>query len=131
MDLVKAQMAQILRYTATPIEGEYDEYGCQLFLVQFEEDSNIEETHVLPIDPETGEISDFTDDTDFGVGEGNMDLVPTPHITSVNMCSCQLKHVACRHILHIRNCNESQKGRGLDLLQLIGVKWNAFDTQRQ
>ena len=131
MDLVKAQMAQILRYTATPIEGEYDEYGCQLFLVQFEGDSNIEETHVLPIDPETGEISDFTDDTDFGVGEGNMDLVPTPHITSVNMCSCQLKHVACRHILHIRNCNESQKGRGLDLLQLIGVKWHAFDTQRQ
>jgi len=49
------------------------------------------------------------------------------HRTSVDTCSCQLKHTICRHILSLRHCCDSMKGCGQPLLQLVGVKWHAVD----
>ena len=51
IDLVKAQMAQILRYIASAIDGQYDEYGCQKFLIQFVEDSNIDQSTIVTRKP--------------------------------------------------------------------------------
>ena len=130
LDLIAAQMSQMLRYTAEPIVDEFDEYGDSLFTVTFLP-GNLD-TADLELDADTGRIASFADDNDLGIGEGSMLFTGRMnHQTSVNYCSCQLRDHPCRHILHIRHCVSSQKGKGKDLLQLVGVKWHSFDKDAE
>ena len=128
MDLILAQMAQIMRYAHEEITGCYDDHGNQEFWVYIESESELDVSG-LQLDAETGRI-DFGigDDNDLGIGEGSMRMMTNwRHRTSVDTCSCQLKHTICRHILSLRHCCDSMKGCGQPLLQLVGVKWHAVD----
>jgi hypothetical protein len=128
LDLIAAQMAQIMRYSAYICgDDDVDEHNNRYFWVAAETDNELD-SNALELDPETGRIANFADDNDLGIGEGGMKLMLNfRHHTSVNVCSCQLKDHPCRHILYLRHCESTQKKEGLPLISLVGIKWHEID----